>query len=148
MLRIIIFHIFAPCLTHSLFVMRHFFLFIVMVCLCQIASADSSTDGGRKNLCTHTRTHSTEHNPAQRAPAGSDLLLVIEETGIIIRFNGDFGPGYYQLTDNESGNAVSGSVMAETGSTEYVPFPVSATTSFDFDIEFENGCWSHLTWGE
>lgn len=82
------------------------------------------------------------------APARTDLLLIIEETGITIRFNGDFGPGFYQLSDTESGNMVSGLVVAEAGGTEFVSFPVSLSTSFDFFIEFEDGSWSHLAWGE
>lgn len=143
----IIFRNFAPCLTQFLFVMKHFYLFIVMVFLCQIASADSTANSDRKELCTTTRNHSTVQSPAMRIPARSDLLLDIQETGITIRFNGDFGPGFYQILDNESGISVSGSVVAESGSTEYVPFQVSATISFDFNIEFEDGSWSHLAWG-
>lgn len=84
----------------------------------------------------------------RHAPARPSLLLIIEETGITIRFTGDFGPGYYQLSDTESGYMVSGLVVAEAGGTEFVSFPVSLTTSFDFYIEFEDGSWSHLVWGE
>lgn len=83
----------------------------------------------------------------RRAPACTDLLLLVEDTGVTICFNGDFGPGYYQITVPETGCSVSGSVYAEAGSSEYVAFPITSETSFDFYIEFEDGSWSHLAWG-
>ena len=84
----------------------------------------------------------------RHAPARTDILLIIEDSGVTIRFNGDFGPGFYQLSDEESGYTVSGSVYAEAGSSEYIALPITSVASFDFYIEFEDGSWSHLTWGE
>lgn len=128
--------------------MKHLLFILAMSCIVQTINAESSDNDDHKELYSNTRGQYVGQSPALRAPACSDILLVIEETGITIRFNGDFGPGFYQISDNESGFSVSGSIVAEAGSTEYVPFPVTTTTSFDFDIEFEDGCWSHLTWGE
>ena len=104
-------------------------------------------DGGGMNRGNRLETSAIPQTQRHRAPARTDLLLVIEDSGITIRFNGDFGPGYYQISDNEPGISVSGSVNAEAGSSEFVAFPISSETSFDFDIEFEDGSWSHLTWG-
>lgn len=128
--------------------MKSFFLIFLLFCSFHVTFADSSDSNSGRESHKKSGAIVVDDAPSLRAPARCDLLLVIEETGITIRFNGDFGPGFYQISDNESGFSVSGSIVAEAGSTEYVPFPVTTTTSFDFDIEFEDGSWSHLTWGE
>lgn len=81
------------------------------------------------------------------APSRTDLVLVLEESGITIRFNGDFGEGIYPLSDTSTGYTVSNDVVATAGSTEFVPFMISETDSYNFYIEFEDGSWSQLSWG-
>lgn len=127
--------------------MKRLLLLSILACFFQYGLCDSQPKENGRELRAASDRSTVPPGSQLRAPARSDILLVIEETGVTICFNGDFGPGYYQLTDNVSGNVVSGPVVAEAGSTEYVPFPVSETTSFDFYIEFEDGSWSHLTWG-
>ena len=126
--------------------MKRLFIIMTMLCIVQTMSAESSDKGDHKELYSNTRGRYVGQSSAQRAPSRSDILLIIEDYGVTIYFNGDFGPGYFQITDNESGNIISGSVVAETGGSEYISFLVTATTSFDFDIVFEDGSWSHLTW--
>lgn len=130
------------------YTMKHLLLIMAMLCIVQPMIAESSEKEDHKELYSNTRGRYVGQSPVQHAPARTDILLIIEDSGITIRFNGDFGPGYYQLSDAESGYTVSGVVVAEAGGTELVSFPVSLTTSFDFYIEFEDGSWSHLAWGE
>lgn len=86
-------------------------------------------------------------NASENDPTESDgkltSILVNSKT---IRFNGDFGQGNYLVTDLASGYSASGTVIATSGSSEVVSFPVSSSSSFDFYIEFEDGDWSYLTW--
>ena len=86
-------------------------------------------------------------NASENDPTESDGKL----TSILINskticFNGDFGQGNYLVTDLASGYSASGTVIATSGSSEVVSFPVSSSSSFDFYIEFEDGFWSYLTW--
>lgn len=86
-------------------------------------------------------------NASENDPTESDgkltSILINSKT---IRFNGDLGQGNYLVTDLASGYSASGTVIATSGSSEVVSFPVSSSSSFDFYIEFEDGDWSYLTW--
>ena len=88
-------------------------------------------------------------NASEDDPTESDgkltSILINSKT---IRVNGDFGQGNYLVTDLASGYSASGTVIATSGSSEVVSFPVSSSSSFDFYIEFEDGFWSYLTWNE
>ena len=140
-------HIFAPFPTPINYTMKKIVLVFLLLLSVQGLFADASSKGTGDVLQSRTSSTNTETRTPKHAPARTDILLIIEDSGITIRFNGDFGPGIYQFTDNATGNSIGGSVFAEAGGTEYVPFPVTSMSSFDFYIEFEDGSWSHLTWG-
>lgn len=127
--------------------LKSVFLVILLLCSFHDVFADSSDSNSGKDTHKKSSAIVVADAPSLRAPARVDVLLVIEESGITIRFNGDFGLGYFQLTDNVTGITSSGAVIAETGTSEYVPYPVSTITSFNFYIEFEDGSWSQLSWG-
>lgn len=128
--------------------MKHLLIIFAIVLFAQPVIADSSDKDDHGELITNTKNRTVGSSHAQHAPIRSDLLLTLEESGITISFYDNFGTGVYQFTNNQTGDCVSGSVVAEAGKTEFVPFSFTSTTTFDFYIEFENGSWSRLTFGE
>lgn len=122
---------------------------LLIICLSFIGAlylyADDNARDGRELTSATVSTVSKKPN-ILRIPANVELLIIVNDNSITIRFNGDFGQGNYLVTDLASGYSASGTVIATSGSSEVVSFPVSSSSSFDFYIEFEDGYWCHLTW--
>ena len=125
-------------------------LLMFMMMLFSILSVNASendpteSDGKLTSILINSKNSSSAK--PRRTPTNVDILLLIDDNSITIRFNGDFGQGNYLVTDLASGYSASGTVIATSGSSEVVSFPVSSSSSFDFYIEFEDGYWCHLTW--
>lgn len=122
---------------------------LLIICLSFIGAlylyADDNASDGRELTSATVSTVSKKPN-ILRIPANVELLIIVNDNSITIRFNGDFGQGNYLVTDLASGYSASGTVIATSGSSEVVSFPVSSSSSFEFNIEFEDGFWSYLTW--
>lgn len=82
----------------------------------------------------------------QRTPANVDILLIIGDSDVTIRFNGDFGIGTYQLTDISTGNSISNAIDVCAGYSEVIPFIYDAASSIEFSMVFEDGSFCHLSW--
>ena len=135
-------------LIHFLF-MKKLFLFLILFSAIQIGYAQQQSQAENNKEKTTVLDRRLNENPKPlRTPSRTELVLVLEEFGITIRFNGDFGEGTYQLSDTSTGYTVTNTVVATAGSTEFVPFMISETGSYNFYIEFEDGSWSQLSWGE
>lgn len=125
--------------------MRRIIMVLATFCAFMHVFADNAKRGNEQELTSQTvKMGKSGMIRPQHAPANVDLLLLIGEDDVTIRFNGDFGTGTYQLTDVNSGYTVSNTVEAYAGSTEVVPFVVDETTNFEFAIEFEDGSWCQL----
>lgn len=123
--------------------MKHFILFLLLFVSTAVVQAKDAPQGQQRSGALIAR--GVAPSRVQHAPANVDILLIIGEDEVTIRFNGDFGTGTYQLTDVNSGYTASNIVDAYAGSTEVIPFVVDETTSFEFTIEFEDGSWGQLS---
>lgn len=81
----------------------------------------------------------------QHSPANVDILLIIGDSDVTIRFNGDFGIGTYQLTDISTGNSISNTIDVCAGYSEVIPFVSDTTSSIEFSMVFEDGSFCHLS---
>lgn len=81
-----------------------------------------------------------------RVPANVDILLIIGDSDVTIRFNGDFGIGTYQLTDISTGNSISNTIDVCAGYSEVISFISDTASSIEFSMVFEDGSFCRLSW--
>lgn len=89
------------------------------------------------------------HNPSgpKRIPIREyDIILIINENDVIINFSEDFGHGRFTLVDLTTNKEVADEIFATTGNIYSFNFEMNNFTILDFNIEFEDGRWCHLTW--
>lgn len=75
-----------------------------------------------------------------------DIILIINENDVIIKFSEDFGHGRFTLVDLTTNNEVADEIFATTDNIYSFNFDMNNITILDFNIEFEDGRWCHLTW--
>lgn len=126
--------------------MKHLILSIAVFILCSVPIYAQDSHNGQNRTGTILCRYPVSSGKPQRLPVNVDLLLIIGEDDVTIRFNGDFGTGTYLLTDATSGYTISNTIEAYAGDTEVISFAVDETTSFEFTIEFEDGSWCELSW--
>lgn len=106
--------------------------------------ADSG-NGGPSPLTGAVTSHSTQYSEIERIPANVDILVVVDDNTIAIRFNGDFGDGRYCIT-NAVGNITVGSMTATEGGFEVVSYTSSAVGTNSMSIQFVGGASCSIEW--
>lgn len=127
--------------------MKKYLLLLLMLASYGLLVAEGQPNQEEKKKTGFVTSAKTTTSRPQHTPANVDFLLLVGDNGITIRFNGDFGEGTYQLSDTSTDYTVTNTVVATAGSTEFVPFMISETDSYNFYIEFDDGSWSQLSWG-
>lgn len=116
------------------------FLFASILVIAQESSAPAPKELGGV-VVSHSKVAGLK-----RLPTNAAILMVIENTSVIIRCSNDFGLGTYQLQDLPSGISSNGTIDTSLDNMVEIPFCVSDSSVLDFYIEFEDGSWCHLTW--
>lgn len=124
-----------------------FFTFIISLFVSfsnSLVLADSG-NGGPSPLTGAATTHSGQYSHIERIPANVDILVVVDDNAIAIRFNGDFGDGRYCITD-AAGNTTVGTMTATEGGFEIVQYTSSAAGTNSMSIQFVGGGICSIEW--
>lgn len=128
--------------------MKKFILFFIMfVAIFRVFANDDNDQESRDRTGVVISKTSTTNNPL-RVPPRTDIVLIVQDNSVVVRFNGDFGLGSYQLSDLTTGNVFCNSVYAFDGETEVIDMTNFSTVCLDFYIEFEDHSSCHLVWNE
>lgn len=121
-----------------------FVLSLFAICGNFNAWADSGK-GGSDPLTGAATTLSGQYSHIERIPANVDILVVVDDNAIAIRFNGDFGDGRYCITD-AAGNTTVGTMTATEGGFEIVQYTSSAAGTNSMSIQFVGGGICSIEW--
>ena len=105
--------------------------------------ADSGNEGNP--LTGAARALSADYSEIERIPANVDILVVVDDNAIAIRFNGDFGDGRYCITD-AAGNTTVGTMTATEGGFEIVSYTSTAVGTNSMSIQFVGGGICSIEW--
>ena len=109
-----------------------------------VVLADSGNEGGDPLTGVATR-NARQYGNIERIPANVDILVVVDDNAIAIRFNGDFGDGRYCNTD-AAGNTTVGTMTATEGGFEIVQYTSSAAGTNSMSIQFVGGGICSIEW--
>lgn len=125
--------------------MKRFTFFIVLLCslFCNAIAEDNQPSQNTPSKLSGAVI--IKKGTIQRAPSNVDVLLIIEEEEVTIRFFDDFGQGFYSFSDLSTGYSISDSFDCSLDNSISLPYHVTDTSSIELTIEFQNGCWCHLT---
>lgn len=104
-----------------------------------------SDNGGSSPLTGAATSHSIQYSEIERIPANVDILVVVDDNTIAIRFNGDFGDGRYCIT-NAAGNTTVGTMTASKGGFEVICYTSSAVGTNSMSFQFVGGASCTIEW--
>lgn len=120
-------------------------LLIITSCSNYVLWADSGNADPDPLTGAASRIAGGHYGNYERIPANVDILVVVDDNAIAIRFNGDFGDGRYCITD-AAGNTIVGTMTATEGGFEIVSYTSTAVGTNSMSIQFVGGGICSIEW--